>query len=217
MYYNYRTKDGKIIKCWFNDIARNEKENIFGTMEISKSNNKDICIDFHQKDEIKYIIYDLENPYFIFNNEKIFFKDFICRNPKEFVSCIEMIRDGKEDNNISGDELCQILIKYGMDSLKISMLQKEMDIIKTPYFNIGFSSRSNTDRPEDFKWIDYGFESDWLTDPRKAYKLLLAPIDKEDRFKYPKESFYVTDLISMLRNKDNNYMILKVNDKKEQK
>lgn len=213
MYYNYKTKEGN-IKAWLNDFTRDDKKNIFGTMEISKSNNKDICIDLHQKDEIKYIIYDLENPYFIFNNEKIFFKDFICRNPKEFVSCIEMIREGKEDNNISGDELCQILIKYGMDSLKISMLQKEMDIIKTPYFNIGFSSRSKNDIPEDFKWIDYGFESDWLTDPRKAYKLLLAPIDKEDRFKYPKESFYVLDIIRTLTNKRSN-CILKINNKKE--
>lgn len=213
MYYTYKTKEGN-IKAWLNDFTRDDKKNIFGTMEISKSNNKDICIDFHQKDEIECIIYDLENPYFIFNNEKIFFKDFICRNPEEFVSCIELIREGKEDNNISGDELCQILIKYGIDSLKISMFQKEMDIIKTPYFNIGFSSRSNTDRPEDFKWIDYRFDSDWLTDPRKAYKLLLVPIDKEDKFKYPKESFYVLDIIRILTNKRCN-CILKVNNKKE--
>lgn len=184
--YSFATKKSGILRTFFNDIMEDPAKNIAGVISFWETingkhveRNRSVRIDENGK------------RFFTWNKERINFDDFLAFSPSELV---EKINRGEA----SGDDLCHTLEKYGLDSLRISIRTKKLERINFGLFSMGFSVRSNLDKPEDFDWVDYEFVPEYLRMPKDNYKLKLMPLLEEHRGVYPSEDFYVGDLVGLL-------------------
>ena len=128
--------------------------------------------------------------FFVFEGNKIMFNDFVCPTPQEFVNNI---------GNYHSEDLCQILMRYGMESIIIAERVKKMDVFN--FGNgviIGFESHSSADKDEDFNWVDYKFVPEYLCMPEDNYKLRMYPKDDALKGVYPSRHYYVSDLVSLV-------------------
>jgi hypothetical protein len=138
------------------------------------------------------------NEYFEVDGNKIMFMDFICPTPKMFVDNIEKYRDR---------DLCQILMKYGMDSIRVMLRKKKLDLVNFGGTIFGFDTSSHRDKVEDLDWVEYKFVNEDFSDPRDNYKLKLVPVDDKMRMFYGSERTYSCDLISLMQRRTDLYQV----------
>ena len=121
-------------------------------------------------------------------------EDMVCMTPAELVEAI------KEKNRVWDSDLCCTLIKHGIDSLTLKIRSKPLE-----KYNFGgglivsFRSESARDKVEDMIWVDYKFtDNEYVRNPWDCYKLVLIARDEAVRDWYPKEDYYVCDLVSLI-------------------
>ena len=183
MNYTFKTKEGKDLKIFYNDLFV-DKDN-YGIVTFFKTTGnkcKEIKKDV-KKDESGRL-------YFFYNREKLFMDEFKAYTPEELIGL----------TNMRQNDLCHTLIKYGLDSLHVLMRVKKLDIIDMGVFGrLAFETNSPFDTDEDYVWIEYEFVDEYLRNPKNGYKLKLKPVKMEDRELYPTKDYYVEDLVSLLR------------------
>ena len=121
-------------------------------------------------------------------------EDMVCMTPAELVQAI------KEKNHVFDSDLCNTLIKHGIDSLTLKIRSKPLE-----KYNFGgglimsFRTESARDKVEDMVWVDYKFtDTEFNRNPWDCYKLILVARDDEIRDWYPREDYYVCDLVSLI-------------------
>ena len=133
--------------------------------------------------------------HFVVNGETIMCReDMVCMTPAELVQAI------KEKNRVFDSDLCNTLIKHGIDSLTLKIRSKPLE-----KYNFGgglimsFRTDSARDKVEDMVWVDYKFtDTEFNRNPWDCYKLVLVARDDELRDWYPREDYYVCDLVSLI-------------------
>lgn len=192
MNYNYKTKEGKTVRVFYNEGFRDKED--FGTMSWFEGTDED----YREKEE--RIQKDQNGKlYFCYNGEKIFVENFEAYTPEGLI---------KNLNEVYAEDLCHTLIKYGMDSLRVMMKVKKLDIVDMGAFGrVAFSTSSNFDDPENYTWIEYKFVKEYLHNPEDCYKLRLRPANEEDQGVYPSEDYYVRDLIGLLKACKDNFQL----------
>ncbi len=141
------------------------------------------------KEAIRTVRYDEDGKrFFTWNKKRIYIDDFLAYTPEELV---EKMAD--KNQTIFGDCICKTLLKYGLDCLSVEIKQNPLDYFDFGTFKLGF--RSSRDDEKSMQWIPYHFVEEFNRHPKDCYKLRLDP-DVEG---YPKEDYYVDDLISLLR------------------
>lgn len=184
--YSFETKKSGILRTFFNDIMEDKTKGVAGTVSFWETiNGKHI----ERNRTVRFDEYGRR--FFTWNKERINLDDFLACTPLELV---KKVNSGKA----SPDDLCHTLEKYGMDSLTISIRTKKLERVNFGLFSMGFSVRSNLDKPKDFDWVDYQFVPEYLRMPKDGYKLKLMPLLEEHKGVYPSEDFYVGDLVGLL-------------------
>lgn len=138
---------------------------------------------------------DKQPHHFVVNGETIMCReDMVCMTPAELVQAI------KEKNRVFDSDLCNTLIKHGIDSLTLKIRSKPLE-----KYNFGgglimsFRTESARDKVEDMVWVDYKFtDTEFNRNPWDCYKLVLVARDDELRDWYPREDYYVCDLVSLI-------------------
>ena len=113
--------------------------------------------------------------HFVVNGETIMCReDMVCMTPAELVQAI------KEKNRIFDSDLCSTLIKHGIDSLTLKIRSKPLE-----KYNFGGG-------------LVVSFRTESVRNPWDCYKLVLVARDDELRDWYPREDYYVCDLVSLI-------------------
>jgi hypothetical protein len=144
------------------------------------------------------IITDTDGDYFMFDGQKIMFMDFICPTPEDLVNNFDEYRD---------KDLCQVLMKHGMDSVRISLRKKKLDLVNFGGVVLGFDTSSPRDNIEDYDWVEYKFVNEDFSDPKDNYKLKMIPVDDRLRAIYGSERTYVCDLVGLIAKRTDLYKI----------
>lgn len=204
MNLRYRVKDGTIIRVFHSNIGYDEEAGFYGAVSIDKNINGNYR-------KAKRIVKDDEgNLYFNYENQKILFNDFICYTPEEFVEEIN-----KSKSNICDDDLCATLLKYGIDSLHLILRQKPLDFIYLGDIKVGFKVSSSLDKKEEYPLVEYKFVPEYLRMPIDNYKLKCEAADGKLKDIFPKEDYYVCDLVSLLTRCKDDFKIIVNTNKKE--
>ena len=183
MYYFYNI-NGKKTQCFFNDFASGDMT-MYGTMTTYDENG--------ESGEYKVIKDQKGRLYFVVNGEQIMFDDHHCFTPNELVENLGEIRDYN---------LCQTLMKYGMDSVRVMRNVLDFD------HRDAMKRHDVKEQLENGKWIEYKFVSDeYLSEPKDNYKLKLVPAKEEDRETYPEWRTYVCDMVSLFANRADLYQL----------
>ncbi len=132
------------------------------------------------------------NQIFIYGDTIIMFDDYLCYTPQELV---EKIQNGE---SVRSEEFCQVLMRYGLDSISILEKVKKMDVFNFGGFCVGFESHSSADKDEDFDWVEYEFVSEYLCEPKDNYKFYLLPKDDTMKSIYPSRRYYTCDFVSLI-------------------
>lgn len=191
MDYSYKMKNGEILKVFFNNLVSDmdTKNGIYGTISFWKNNNK------KYKEYIRSVRKDENGKrFFTWDKEKIYLDDFIAYSPKELVK-----RFYDKDNTLYGGDICRTLQKYGMDSLRLYINVKPLEIIDFP--GIGrftFEVTSSFENKDKYVWIEYRFFPEYLRMPEDNYMLKLIPAKDKDLSIYPKKDYYVDDLAGLI-------------------
>lgn len=138
------------------------------------------------------------NEYFEVDGQRINFMDFLCPTPQMFVDNIAKYRD---------KDLCQILMKYGIDSIRVMLRKKKLDLVNFDGIILGFDTWSHRDKVEDLDWVEYKFVNEDFSDPRENYKLKMIPVDEKLRMVYGSERTYSCDLIDLMKYRQDLYQI----------
>ena len=138
------------------------------------------------------------NEYFEVDGSKIMFMDYICPTPQMFVNNISKYRDR---------DLCQILMKHGMDSIRVMLRKKKLNLVNFGGAIFGFDSSSPRDNIEDWDWVEYKFVNEDFSDPKDNYKLKLIPVDEKLRMHYGSERTYVCDLVALMQKRTDLYQV----------
>lgn len=138
------------------------------------------------------------NEYFEVDGQKINFMDFLCPAPQMFVDNLAKYRDR---------DLCQVLMKHGMDSIRVMLRKKKLDLVNFDGHIFGFDTSSPRDKVEDLDWVEYKFVNEDFSDPRDNYKLKLVPVDDKMRMFYGSERTYSCDLISLMQHRPDLYQV----------
>ena len=141
------------------------------------------------------VMQDKKPHHFEVNGQTIMCKeDMVCMTPAELIEAI------KEKNRVWDSNLCCTLIKHGIDSLTLKIRSKPLE-----KYNFGgglivsFRSESARDKVEDMIWVDYKFtDNEYVRNPWDCYKLVLVARDEAVRDWYPREDYYVCDLVSLI-------------------
>lgn len=141
------------------------------------------------------VMQDKKPHHFEVNGQTIMCKeDMVCMTPAELVEAI------KEKNRVWDSDLCCTLIKHGIDSLTLKIRSKPLE-----KYNFGgglivsFRSESARDKVENMIWVDYKFtDTEYVRNPWDCYKLVLVARDEAVRDWYPREDYYVCDLVSLI-------------------
>ena len=145
--------------------------------------------------------------YFELNGEKIMFNDYLCYTPKELVDNLEKCRDYN---------LCQTLMKYGLDSVRVMVRKKKLERINFGQgLVLSFDVSSSYDRIEDYDWVEYGFVNKDFSDPEDCYKLKMLPVDEKLREVYGAERTYVSDLVSLMQKCTDMYQVKANNEERK--
>jgi hypothetical protein len=124
--------------------------------------------------------------------------DFICPSPDYLVENFEKYRD---------KDLCQVLIKHGMDSVRIFLRKKKLDLVNFGGAIFGFDTSSPRDNIEDYDWVEYKFVNEDFSDPKDNYKLKMIPVDEKLLHVYGSERTYVCDLVSLIKRRTDLYYL----------
>lgn len=155
--------------------------------------------------------YDLEvdkqtgDQFFMIDEERILLKDMVCDTPEEFMANI-----AKRNEN----HLCNVLLKYGLDSLTVMRRVKPLKKVKVDGVSLAFNVTSKTDKPTDMGWIEYKFVDEYMFRPEHCYKVKIMPKGKKLKDMYPTEEYFVEDFIELL-NEQSNLFQVKATEKKE--
>lgn len=142
--------------------------------------------------------------FFTWNHETFYMDDFIAYSPLELIKELD-----SNDSDIYDEDLCSTLLKYGMDSLTLRIKTKKLEIVPLPYGGyMSFEVYSNHEKPEDYTWIEYKFIEEHHRMPSNCYKLKLVPKKEEEYSIYPKEDFYVSDLMALLNKRKDLYQLV---------
>lgn len=198
MRLTYESKTGELVEGYFSDLLLSrEDEKIAGEMTIYK---RIPVYGLYDREKILSIprsvrIDDNGVWFFTFNRERFNFLDFIVPTPKEFCENITKKSSNYRDSTLSG-----ILVKYGLDSIRVMHRVKKCDVVNFCGMVLKFEISSSFDKEEDFDWIEYKFvkfgESD---NPLDNYKLRLVPVNPDEAKIYPTVHTYTSDLVSMFR------------------
>jgi hypothetical protein len=139
-----------------------------------------------------------DGDYFEVDGQKIMFMDFICPSTEYLVKNFEKYHD---------KDLCQVLIKHGMDSVRIMLRKKKLDLVNFGGHIFGFDTSSPRDKVEDYDWVEYKFVNEDFSNPRDNYKLKMVPVDDDLRLVYGSERTYVCDLVSLIKHRKDLYQI----------
>ena len=190
MYYHY-TIGGKHTQCFFNDYVAGDMT-VFGTMITYDDNG--------ESGEYKVLKDNNGNRYFVVDGEQIMFDDYHCYTPSELIANIKNIRDYN---------LCQTLMKYGIDSVRLMRNVLDFD------HRASMKKHDAKYQLENGQWIEYKFvEGEYLSEPKDNYKLKLTPANEVDREDYPDWRTYVCDMVSLFAHRPDLYQ-LKVNEESE--
>jgi hypothetical protein len=181
MLYHYYINEHP-TRFWHNDTCK--------IMILQDDNGMDVGE--HQ------IIKTEEGEYFEVDGKKINFMDFICPSPAYLVEHFEKYRD---------KDLCQVLIKHGMDSVRIMLRKKKLDLVNFGGHIFGFDTSSPRDNIEDYDWVEYKFVNEDFSDPKDNYKLKMVPADEKLRQFYGSERTYVCDLVGLIKHRPDLYQI----------
>ena len=132
------------------------------------------------------------NKFFMHENTKIMFEDYICYTPQELA---EKIQAGDE---VRSEDFCLVLMRYGLSSISVFERVKKMDVFDFGGFYVGFESHSSADKDEDFDWVEYEFVSEYLHEPKDNYKFYLLPKDDNLKGRYPSRRYYTSDFVSLV-------------------
>jgi hypothetical protein len=188
MNYIFKTNDGNTLRVYWNDLFKDDINKTWGVVDIMRVNDKHV-----NEENIKVRIGSEDRPYFNWKGNTIYMDTFYAMTPSELVEKLN-----NDENGISSEELCATLMKYGLSSLLITIPKKKLDRISFGDITLGFETSSNLDKPEDYQNVDYKFAPRYLHAPSDHYKLYLVPAKEEEYDLYAKETYYVTDLSSML-------------------
>lgn len=185
MDYKFKTKDGSILRVFYNDLFI--REDNYGTVSwFSKEKNRSVMKKV-KKDENGKL-------YFTHNREKIFMENFEAYTPEEIIENIK---------NVCGEDLCHTLLKYGIDCFHVMIKTKPLWFLNFGNVKIGFDVSTSLDDPNENKWIEYKIVNDEDEySPKNNYKFKLVPVNEKDYEIYPKERFYTDDFMSHLRRND---------------
>lgn len=198
MNLKFRTNGGNVLKVFYNDLFLDKENKTHGTVHIGKSENG------RYKGYVRTVqIAKNERRFFTWNKETFYMDDFLADTPDELVERIET-----ENSNVTEADLCATLQKYGMNSLRLMIKTKPLNIVSLPFGGyMAFETYSNHEREEDYQWIEYKFNEDYLRMPSDCYKLKLVPADEKNFTIYPKEDFYVGDLVSLIKTRKDLYKL----------
>lgn len=182
MNYKFRIND-QVVRVFINDLFDDKKETA-GVVTIRDNGKKyDRTLRYDENGK----------KFFTWNHEKIFFDDFLAMTPDEFVNAIH------NKSNVYDEDLCHTLLKYGINCLRVEMKQKPLDRIDFGDIIIGFKTSSNHEDESKFNWIEYRFIEEYCRMPKDNYKLKLVPANEDEYDIYPKEDYYTSDLIGLLK------------------
>lgn len=182
MYYFFNINGAK-TQCFYNDMPAYDKSHC-GTMTVYDNDGEVTTIPVLANNDGRR--------YFVFNDELIMFDNHYCYTPEELIKNINRVRDY---------QLCQTLLKYGMDSIRVMR-----NILDFDHRHLG--KKFNVE--EQLKngiWIEYRFQSEYLHDPKDNYKLLLVPANKKDVENYASWRTYVCDMVSLFANRPDLYQL----------
>ena len=184
MYYNFNI-GGKKTQCFYNDLEFPvDGKLVCGTMTTYDKNGESGNY---------YVVKDDEGrKHFVVNGEKIMFDDHICYTPAELVANLETIRDYN---------LCQTLMKYGMDSIRVMRNVLDFDHRAAMVRHDAEEQRKNG------KWIEYKFVGEYLCEPKDNYKLKLTPVNEDDREMHSDWRTYVRDMVSLFKVRKDLYQV----------
>lgn len=191
MYYSFKMKNGEILRVFFNNLVSitDEENGIFGTVSFWKKDKKG------NKEYIRSVRKDENGKnFFTWDKEKIYLNDFIAYSPEELVKrfC------DKDDSLYSGD-ICRTLQKYGMDSLRLYIKVKPLEIFEFPGIGkLAFEVTSSFENKDKYVWVEYRFQPEYLRMPEDDYKLKLVPAKDNELSVYPKKDYYTDDLAGLI-------------------
>lgn len=194
MNYNFKMKNGKMLKAYYNDFFEEEKSNVHGVVSFwVKEKEFERTV---RKDETG-------RKFFTWDREKIYMDNFLAYSPEELVNAFN-----KGEESVYGDDLCHTLEKHGMDSLHLLIKAKKLDIISVGGITIKVQTCSSVDKEEDYDWVEYEFVEEYLRMPQDGYKLKVVPFGEKEREAYPKEDFYVCDLVGLISCRQDLYRLI---------
>jgi hypothetical protein len=184
------------VNIFWNDLFKDEKAGTYGVAGVYDGN----------KEYARTVRLDnTGRPFFTWNGDKIFMDQFVAYTPEEIVAKIN-----SKDEHVFSDDLCRTLMKYGMDSLLVTCSVKKLDQFEIGGMLLSFETYSNIEDKSEYKDVVYKFVPEYLHAPSDGYKLKIVPANVEEYSRYPKRSYYVGDLVSLLSS-DNTDMSLAVN------
>jgi hypothetical protein len=182
MYYKYNI-NGMPTQCFYGQFS--EVMTVYS--EVGESGEYPVLAD------------ENGNKYFEIGGKRIMFNDHICYTPSELIANLDKCRDYN---------LCQTLMKYGMDSLTIMLRKKKLTRYDFGGLVLSFDVSSSRDKLEDYDWVEYRFVNEDFSDPKDCYKLKMVPRDEKLREIYGSERTYVSDLISLIQIRTDLYQLM---------
>lgn len=178
MIFEYKLSSGKVVRGFFNSYAADLKNNIAGVISIDEQKNGKI-----RSYDRTVRIDKSGRKFFTWDSEKVWFDNFLCLTPSEFVQ--------KVNGNVGslyGDDLSRLLLKYGMQAICV-------------YINKGIDEvRYGVDKGvAQENWVRYQFTEDYLHMPIDNYKLRLEPVSEYDKREYSVTDTYTTDLVGLFK------------------
>ena len=199
MHFKFKTKKSEVLKVFYNDLLANEKRKTYGTVSIGEFKDGT-----YKEYERTVRIDEIGRKFFTWNREVFYMDQFLAYSPAELIE-----RVNSKDDDILPEDLCATLLRYGIDSLTLMIKTKKLEIVPHPYGGyISLNVYSNHEKPEDYTWIEYKFIEEHHRMPSNCYKLKLVPKKEEEYSIYPKEDFYVSDLMALLNKRKDLYQLV---------
>lgn len=188
MNFNFKMKDGRVLRVFWNDLFYDEVKHTHGTVSWF-----DKFDDGTYKERVRTVrVDDSGREFFTWDKEKIYMDSFLACTPEELVKLYET----ENDMNIISDDLTATLIKYGVDSLRLMINVVPLTRVDFGGASIAFECRSSLDKDREIP-VEYKFiEKDYKL--RDNYKYMLVPANDDEYDLYPKKRYYTSDLLGLL-------------------
>lgn len=198
MYYTFQLKNGEKLKVFYQDILDHSINDTYGYVSFWKGSGK------KHKEYIRTVRMDEDGrEFFTWDKEKVFMDEFFALAPKKLMEKYQ-----NNDRSVYGDDLCNTLEKYGIESLFLKIKEKSLTQVRFGNHMIGIQVESSMDSEEDYNWVTYKFIEEYNRMPKDGYKLKLVPADKELYDLYPKKDYYVDDLSELIRRRKDSFELV---------